>query len=115
MKKLLISLTVVAGLALTQLAIAVPIELIPPSPEKLPDSNPDTEYAALVAAIGTYNTAHPGSPVPTIDPNGAIVANPPIPTGWTAINGQVTPPGDGPTTVGIPAGFDYAILQWDGM
>src|SRR5689334_13985439 len=91
-------------------ALANPIELIPPGPEQLANSNPSTELSALIAAITAYNTAH-GTSLPAA---GAIDQNPQVISGGNFDNGQVKTPSS-PTSITLDFGAHpetYLILKW---
>jgi hypothetical protein len=114
MKKLLVGMVTVMGLAVCQTANATPLLLNGPYGVVIIPANPTDELAALTAAITAYNAAHD----PDLPPAGDIDLTPQLIGGATTDGGgQAVPPAPTPKFITIDFGVEretYLGLTWDG-
>jgi hypothetical protein len=114
MKKLLVVIATVMGIAVCQTANASPILLNGPYGVVIIPANPTDELAALTAAIAAYNAAND----PDLPPAGDIDLTPQLIGGATTDGGgQAAPLSPTPTSITIDFGIEgetYVGLTWDG-
>jgi hypothetical protein len=114
MKKLLIVIATVMGIAVCQTANATPILINGPFGVVILPANPTHELAELTAAITAYNAAYN----PDVPPAGDIDFTPQLIGGATTDGGgHAVPPPPTPKFITIDFGVEretYAGLTWDG-